>query len=213
MNAPAPAEVLRLSDLSFAYAGQAPLASNWSAAIGAGVTLLHGDTGSGKSTWLRVFAGRLPATRGQLTLAGARLADDPEAYRRQVFFCESTTDAFDPVTARDATAALSADDARFSEARWRELVDGFALAPHLDKPIYMLSTGSRRKVWLAAALASGRPLILLDEPTGALDAASIRTLHGALDALARQARQAVVVASSERPERVAFAATIALPPS
>jgi ABC-type multidrug transport system ATPase subunit len=209
---PHPDAVLQLDDVGFAYDGQTPLASHWSAAIGAGVTLLHGDTGCGKSSLLRVIAGRLPAS-GRLTLAGVRLDADPDAYRRHVFFCESTNAAFDQVSARAATTALRADDAQFSESRWRDLVEGFALTPHLDKPLYMLSTGSKRKVWLAAALASGRPLILLDEPSGALDAASIRTLGGALDAMARQPQQAVIVASSDRLERVAFASTIALPPS
>jgi hypothetical protein len=36
------------------------------------------------------------------------------------------------------------------------MVEGFALTPHLDKPVHMLSTGSKRKVWFGAALASGR---------------------------------------------------------
>ena len=211
MNPPTRPEILRLDDVSFAYDGQPALAARWCAAIGAGVTLLHGDTGSGKSTLLRVLAGRLPAAGGRLTLAGVRLDDDAEAYRRNVFLCESTNEAFDQFTARAGSASLRAGDAQFSEARWRDLVEGFALAPHLDKPMFMLSTGSKRKVWLAAALASGRPLILLDEPAGALDAASVRCLWSALASLAAGSRQAVVVASAERVERVALAGLIELP--
>ncbi|MES2101892.1 MAG: ATP-binding cassette domain-containing protein [Pseudomonadota bacterium] len=202
--------LLDLHDLGFAYAGQAPLASGWTTRIGAGVTLLHGDTGSGKSTLLRVLAGALPAT-GRLTLAGRRLDADPDAYRRNVFLCEPATDGFDQVTARACTASLSVGDAAFDAAAWQTLVDGFALAPHLDKPLYMLSTGSKRKVWLAAALASGRALTLLDEPTGGLDAASIRCLWDALARLADRADRAVIVASAERIDRVPLAATIELP--
>ena len=202
--------LLDLRDLRFAYPGQAPLVYGWHARIGAGVTLLHGDTASGKSTLLRVLAGALPAT-GHLRLAGIRLDTEPDAYRRNVFLCEPATDAFDQVTARACTASLSAGDAAFDTAAWQTLVEGFALVPHLDKPLYMLSTGSKRKVWLAAALASGRVLTLLDEPTGGLDAASIRCLWNALARLADRADRAVIVASAERIDRVALAATIELP--
>ena len=100
-------------------------------------------------------------------------------------------------------------DAGFDEATWQRLADGFALAPHLEKSMFMLSTGSKRKVWLAAALASSRPLLLLDEPTGGLDAASIRCLWGVLPERART--RAVVVASGDRIDALPLAATLALP--
>lgn len=210
MNSSNRSVIVQVRSLSFAYLGQPALVADWSATIGAGVTLVHGDTGSGKSTLLRLFAGTLPAV-GRLTLAGAHLDDDVEAYRRNVFFCEPTTVAFDQITARECTASLSAGDSLFSETEWRTLVEGFALAPHLDKPMYMLSTGSKRKVWLAAALASGRALVLLDEPTGGLDAASIRCLWSALTRSAKQAERAIVVASDERIDGIPIAASIELP--
>ena len=205
------AVVLHLQALNFAYADQPALLADWSASVGAGVTLLHGDTGSGKSTLLRLMAGALPANGGRLTLAGVHLDEDAKGYRRKLFFCDPATDAFDQRTARDTTALLSVGDARFDEDRWQSLVEGFALAPHLDKPMYMLSTGSKRKVWLAAALASCRALVLLDEPTGGLDAASVNCLWRELMHAAGQAGRAVVIASAERINRVPLAGVIELP--
>ena len=199
--------ILQVGKLNFAYPDQPPLVTDWSASIGSGITLLHGDTGSGKSTLVRVMAGALRAS-GDLTLAGARLADDRVTYQQDVFFCDPVTDAFDQVTARACTELLIGGDARFSPARWQTLIDGFALAPHLDKPMYMLSTGSKRKVGLAAALASGRPLTLLDEPVGALDAASTRCLWRTLADLASQPDRAIVIASSERIDQVPLMGTI-----
>ena len=210
MNPSTSPSILQLQDLGFAYPGQPALASGWSVAIGEGVTLLYGDTGTGKSTLLRVMAGALAAT-GRLTVVGARLDLAPDAYRRNVFFCDPTTEAFDQVTAHACTATLSEGDAGFDEASWQALVEGFALTPHLEKPMYMLSTGSKRKVWLAAALASGRPLVLLDEPTGALDARSIHHLWNALARRAAQPGRAVVVASSERVTAVPLSGCIELP--
>lgn len=184
--------------------------ADWSHAIRPGVTLLYGDTGSGKSTLLRVLAGSLQA-EGQLTLGGVDLDASAEAYRSQVFFVDPTTQSFDQVTGLACTATLRAGDAAFDEARWQSLVDGFGLAPHIEKPMYMLSTGSKRKVWLAAALASSRPLILLDEPTGALDAGSVRQLWAAIGEVAAQPGRAIVIGSYERIDRVPLAATIELP--
>ena len=207
---PPNAGILQIRQLTFSHAEQPPIARDWTASIPAGITLLHGDTGSGKSTLLRVLAGVLPAS-GELTLAGTHLAQDRAGYLRKVFFCDPASDAFDQVTARACTLALSQGDAGFDDARWHSLLDGFALTPHIDKPLYMLSTGSKRKVGLAAALASGRALTLLDEPVGALDAASLRCLWRTLAVVATQPGRAIVIASSEHLDQVALASVIALP--
>ncbi len=204
--------VLEIEDLRFAWPDQPPLAAHWSARIAAGVTVLQGDTGSGKSTLLRVLAGELRAS-GRLTLAGTHLDAAPDAYRRKVFWCDPGTGQFQQMAVQECTAALRDGDAPFDEALWQGLVEGFALTPHLDKKMYMLSTGSRRKVYLAAALASNRALTLLDEPTGALDAASIRCLWRTLADFAKhRPTRAIVIASSEAVAAVPCVATIALPP-
>jgi ABC-type multidrug transport system ATPase subunit len=202
--------LLQIDHIGFGHPGEPPLARAWSAAIGPGVTQLHGDTGSGKSTLLRVLAGAMPAT-GRLTLAGTARDRDAAAYRRKLFYVDPATDAFDAVTGRACTASLGDGNAGFDAARWRTLVESFNLGEHIDKPMYMLSTGSKRKVWLAAALASGRSLVLLDEPTGGLDGPSVRALWSALGDFAIGDSRAVVVASSEPITRVALAGTVELP--
>jgi ABC-2 type transport system ATP-binding protein len=209
---PAVKPVLDAQEISFAYPGQANLVSRLSMSVGGGVTLLHGDTGSGKSTLLRVMAGVLPS-KGALNLNGVRLSQDHEGYKRNVCLCELATPGFDQVSPRECAAWLTTDDQRFVQSDWDALVQGFALTAHLDKPMYMLSTGSKHKVWLAAALASGRALILLDEPTGGLDAASINCLWNALGSFARRTDCAVVFASTDRTDRVPLAACIELPAS
>lgn len=210
MNPSSPA-LLRIDALSFAYPDQPPLVSGWNASIGPGVTLLYGDTGTGKSALLQVIAGMLPASSGRLTVAGAILDTAPEAYRRQVFFVDPVTDRFDQLTARECTASLAEGDAGFDEAKWQAIAEGFSLAPHLDKKMFMLSTGSKRKVWMAAGLASGRPLVLLDEPTAGLDMPSTRCLWSTLSGFDGRQGRAVLVASAARIDTVPLAATIELP--
>jgi len=208
--APHSAPLLDIRHLHFAYPGAPALVTDWSARIGPGVTLLHGDTGSGKSTLLRLLAGQLPAT-GQRTLGGVAFDADPAAYRRQLFLCDLDTQAFDQMNAHECTAAWRADDPGFRPGEWQALVEGFSLTEHLEKKLFMLSTGSRRKVWLAYALASGRPLVLLDEPTGGLDAPSTRCLWAALSRVAATGQRAVVVARTEGLDQVPLVGTITLP--
>jgi ABC-2 type transport system ATP-binding protein len=217
---PQTASLFRAQNLRVGHAGEPPLVSHWSAALGAGVHLLHGDTGSGKSSLLRVLAGEAAAS-GLLTLGGVAFDTAGEAgraaYRTQVFWCDPARRDFDALTPREAVAALAEVDGSESPngaaaEAWPALTAGFALDAHLDKPLYMLSTGSKRKVWLAAALLSPRPLILLDEPAAALDGPSIRCLWNALGAPGIVGNRVVLVASGDRiDDRVPLAGVHRLP--
>ncbi len=149
-------------------------------------------------------------------LAGARFDAAADAYRRNVFFHGDPADdaRLLPMTMAECTRALcgSDADARFDEPAWERLIDGFGLAPHRAKTMHMLSTGSRRKVVLAAALASGRALTLLDEPAGALDASSIRFLWQTLAGFVQQHPAcAIVVATGDTLDAVPLAARLTLP--
>ena len=206
MTEAAPQPTLVLDRLDIAYADQAPLASHWSATLVPGVTLLFGDTGSGKTTLLRVFAGEQRAS-GRLVLDGIDLDRDERGYRDRVCWLATADDAHQQTVVDALPALLGAD-----EALWAAHAQAFALCPHLAKPLYMLSTGSRRKVWLAIALATRRALLLLDEPTGALDAPSIAHLMRALaEAAERRDRIVVVASSQDLPETIALSARLELP--
>ena len=201
--------VLQVDGLCFAYP-QRRLFSGWSARIPPGVTLVRGGDGVGKTTLLRLLAGVLPAQGGALCVHGASLAGQPSIYRQQVFWVDPRTDAHDPLTPADWFRSLPALYPSFDETRLHALVDGFGLRPHIDKPIYMLSTGSRRKVWLAAGFASGAALTLLDEPFAALDKASAGFVLELLDEAARHPSRAWLVAHYEPPGDVPLAALIDL---
>lgn len=211
MTVDASSPILQLHRLQFAFAGEPALIACESLSFAPGLTLVEGDTGAGKTTLLRILAGELPGG-GTQVLDGIELARAPEAYRRAVFHVDARDEAFDPLTPHACTARWREGDPAFDAARWSSLVEGFALGEHLDKRMDMLSTGSRRKVALAAALASGRALVLLDEPTAALDKASVRWLWQVLAERASQGmRQAVVLASSLPVEGLPLVVALTLP--
>ncbi len=207
-TAAAPA-VLQADGLHFEYAGQA-LFANFSARINPGVTLVRGGSGRGKSTLLRLLAGTLPLTAGQLHINGISLQDQPAAYRQQLFWTEPRTDAFDQITALEYFQLQRQAYGGFTGGDLAALVDGLRLEPHLGKPLYMLSTGSKRKVWLAAAFASGAAVTLLDEPFAALDTASIGFVMSMLEDAATQRARAWVLAHYEAPGQLPLAGTIDL---
>lgn len=201
--------VLQAAGLCFDYPQRA-LFADWSARIPPGVTLLRGGDGCGKSTLLRLLAGELPAAAGQLQLNGVRLDLQPDVYRQQVFWADPRSDAFDPMTALDYFRSVQRLYPGFDEPLLAELIAGLSLAPHLDKFLYMLSTGSKRKVWLAAAFASGAALTLLDEPFAALDKASAGFVMALLEDAADHPARAWVVADYQAPGDTPLAALIDL---
>ena len=190
-----------------------PLFDRLSFVLPPGVTWLGGGEGSGKTTLLRLLAGSLPASavQGQLQFHGICLAQDASAYRRQVAWLDPRDGARDLQTARDVFADMPAHHAGWNPDALQAHIAGLSLAPHLDKALYMMSSGTRRKVLIAAALAASAPLTLLDQPFMALDRPSIDYLLRLLAEAARHAGRAGVVADYEAPPGVALSNTVELP--
>ena len=208
------APLLTADQLSFSYSHQPapPLFDQFCLVLHPGVTLLCGDENSGKTTLLQLLAGLLP-TSGLLQIQGVSLKDNRHAYQRQVAWLDPRDTGLDGQTAKQIFAALpplqTGDGPDSSQALSRH-IDGLSLAPHLDKTLTMLSTGTRRKVFLAAALAMEAPVTLLDQPFKALDRPSIDYLLTLLAEAARQPHRAWVVADYVAPPGVALAGVIEL---
>lgn len=202
---------MQVDGLCFAYSKH-DLFTNWSTSIPAGLTLLRGEDGCGKSTLLRLLAGQLHPRAGVLQIGQIRLDDQPQIYRRQVFWADPWSDAYDQMTVLNCFHALRQQHPKFDPVLLDDVIDGLALSPHLDKPLYMLSTGSKRKVWLAAAFSSGAAVTLLDEPFAALDKRSIGFLLELLEDAADHPSRAWVLTHHEAPGDLRLAATIDLTP-
>jgi len=112
---------------------------------------------------------------GSLTLNSdsTTLTPAAKAWAAEVAWCDLRGPAHDPLYPADCFARLQQQHPRFDSTVLARMIEGLDLAPHLDKALYMLSTGTRRKVALAGVLASGATLMLLDDPFAALDKGSI----------------------------------------
>lgn len=203
--------VLQARGLGYAYPKQAALFTNWSADIAPGVTWVGGDESTGKTTLLRLLAGELQPQSGSLCLGdGTTLAGDRAAYQRQVAWADPRSAACDALTPIAYWEGLQARHPAWDSALLADLIEGLALEPHLPKTLYMLSAGSKRKVYLAGAFASGAAITLLDEPFAALDKASIGLVSELLQEAASHPSRAWVVADYLAPPRVRLAQAIAL---
>jgi heme exporter protein A len=186
---------------SFPQASQA-LFSGLSFELPAGVSWLGGDEGRGKTTLLRLLAGQIRPQAGQITFAAQ--ADE---LRQTVAWYEPADPARDEQIVQDILNGLVPATA---QAELPALLAGLSLEPHLGKPLYQLSTGSRRKVFIAATLASPAVLALLDQPFTALDAPSISFLRQEFTRRAHLDDRALLLADYQPPEGVALAAHIDL---
>ncbi len=205
--------VLQVDGLCFGYP-QRPLFNGFTASVPGGVSLVLGGDGSGKTSLLRLLAGDLAPQAGTLRIHGVCLADQPGAYREQVFWVDTRTVAHDQITALQYFALQRQRYPRFlpaDAAGLADLVAGLSLAEHLEKPMFMLSTGSKRKVWLAAAFAAGAALTLLDDPFAALDKPSVAFVLRFLAAMASNPTRSCIVAHYELPTGVPLATVIELP--
>jgi ABC-type multidrug transport system ATPase subunit len=190
---------LLISNLSFGY-GDPPLFEKWSMHLPVGLTWIHGDEGSGKSTLLRLLSSVLSAQAGELCINGTCLQNQPEAYRAQAFWAEPHSEVFDTMSPLEYFDSLRLHYPYFNTVMLTGLQQALDLTVHLEKKLFMLSNGSKRKVWLAAAFASGAALTLIDNPFAALDRSSIKVVGELLEDATEHPTRVFVVADYEIPE-------------
>lgn len=141
------------------------------------ITAIVGGNGSGKSTLLKAFSRVLLPHAGTVTLDGHDLhALPPRALARRLSILPQTPTAPDTLTVGELVAY-----GRHPHRRWlrpltpadHEAIDHAlavtGTAPLRDRPIGTLSGGQRQRAWIAMTLAQGAEILLLDEPTAALD--------------------------------------------
>ncbi|MCY4585286.1 MAG: ATP-binding cassette domain-containing protein [Bryobacterales bacterium] len=165
---------IRLSEVTYRVGG-ATLVRDLSFDVGKAETVvLLGRSGSGKTTALRLVNHVLMPSAGEVVVEGRRTADwDPIRLRRRIGYVIQEVGLFPHFTvARNISLLPSLEgwETARVDARTRELLDKVGLPDDvLSRYPHQLSGGQRQRVGVARALAADPPILLMDEPFGALD--------------------------------------------
>ncbi len=169
------------------------------------IVIVTGPSGSGKTTFLTLIGGLRQLQSGIVRLAGVDLghvsAAELSAARRAIGFVFQQHHLLPALTAQENVqiplALESGLDTKAIRLRALELLTAVGLADHADKHPAQLSGGQRQRVAIARALACRPRIILADEPTASLDAASGRDVVEILQRLARAEGCAVLIATHD----------------
>jgi len=169
---------------------------------------IMGPSGCGKTTILRTIAGLEPFDGGHIALDEVRLEggttpskDTLRALRRQVGMVFQFHCLFEHLSALSnvclAPAHTQGVPSRDAERRGRELLTAFGVAHRADALPRQLSGGEAQRVAIARALAVDPPVLLMDEPTAALDPARKNDLGELLLHLRADGRTLVIATHDE----------------
>ena len=209
-------DAVRLTGVSASRGGRAVL-HDVSFSVGSGETVaLVGRSGSGKTTLLRLVNRLVEPDSGRVDVAGRNARDwDPIELRRRTGYVIQDTGLFPHYTVGGNIAVvprlLQWEPARIA-SRVDELLELVGLHPadYRDRWPDELSGGQRQRVGLARALAGDPPLLLMDEPFGALDPITRTELHGEFRRLQAALRRSVILVTHDISEAFALADRIAV---
>lgn len=138
-----------------------------------------GPNGAGKTTTIRMVAGVLRPTSGQVLVGGDDLLKDPEKAKSRVGYIPDRPYLYDKLSGGEFlrfVAGLWGREGDAVEARADRLLELFQLTPWKDELIESYSHGMRQKVLISSALIHQPELIVVDEPMVGLDPRSARLL-------------------------------------
>jgi ABC-2 type transport system ATP-binding protein len=195
--------MLELRQITKRYPGIAAVRDVSFTARSGEVTGYLGPNGSGKSTTLKMIAGLIDPTEGEIFFNGEPIGRDRIAYRQRLGYVPEEPHLYPHLTGAEYLEMVG-ELRGLPAPQLSEKIDGFlrllSLYEERYVPISSYSKGMRQKVLLAAALLHNPGLVLLDEPFSGLDVNSALVLRSVIRELA--ARGKVVLFSSHELETV-----------
>lgn len=181
--------------------------------VGAGEVLaLLGPNGAGKTTTVRMLTSILRPTRGEASIAGYNVVQQGARVRASVGVLTEQHGLYGRMPAGeylDFFGQMYGLDLATRRARINRLLEQFGLLADQHRHIGEYSKGMRQKLALARALLHEPPVLLLDEPTSAMDPESARLVRDAIRDL-RSASRALIICTHNLAEAEQLADQIAI---
>jgi osmoprotectant transport system ATP-binding protein len=213
----APDAIIEFRDARYQLPGGQVLLNHINLSVARGETLvLLGRSGAGKTTALKLINRLLDPSAGEVRIDGKTTIEwDPIALRRHIGYVIQETGLFPHYTV-DQNVGLVPRLERWPggqvRARVVELLTLVGLDPvrFLGRYPHELSGGQRQRVGLARALAADPPILLMDEPFGALDPLTRGEIRGEFRALEQRLRKTVVIVTHDTGEALELGTRLAL---
>ncbi len=201
--------MIRLENVSKGFAGGSNAVLDLTLDIAGGQTcVLIGPSGCGKTTTLRMITRLIDPDRGRILIDGEDTSGvDPARLRLKMGYVIQQTGLFPHMTVADNVATVPRlwnwDKARI-KTRVDELLQLVGLDPreYRDRYPHQLSGGQRQRVGFARALGADPPILLMDEPFGAVDRITRERLQNEFISIQRSMRKTVVFVTHDIDEAV-----------
>jgi osmoprotectant transport system ATP-binding protein len=204
-------------NVHYSLEGKRDVLSNLNLKVEAGETLvLLGRSGGGKTTTLKMINRLIEPTEGEVLVEGRSVLDwDPIRLRRGIGYVIQEVGLLPHLTIERNIGLLPQLEGWPPERRQRrveELLEMVALDPATFRRRYPreLSGGQRQRVGVARALAADPPILLMDEPFGALDPLTRAEIQKEFIALQQRLRKTIVFVTHDIQEALTVGTRIAL---
>jgi osmoprotectant transport system ATP-binding protein len=212
------AATLEFREATKRYPGQdSPAVDKLSLEVPAGeICVFVGPSGCGKTTAMRMVNRMIDITDGDILLDGSSVRDrKPAELRREIGYAIQQIGLFPHLSIADNIATvpkLLGWDKKRIAARVDELLELVSLDPHETRNRYpaQLSGGQRQRVGVARALAVDPPLMLMDEPFGAIDPINRERLQNEFLRLQQDIRKTIVFVTHDIDEAIKMGDKIAV---
>ena len=216
-SSPAGGAVVALDHVTKRYGAAPPAVDDLSLTINAGeICVLVGPSGCGKTTTMKMINRLIEPTGGRITIDGEDVAGLPAVeLRRRIGYVIQQVGLFPHMTVADNVAVVPRL-LHWPAARITSRVDELLELVGLDPAAYAgrypaaLSGGERQRIGVARALAADPPVMLMDEPFGAVDPIRRERLQNEFLRLQAQVRKTVVFVTHDVDEAIKMADRIAI---
>jgi osmoprotectant transport system ATP-binding protein len=199
--------LVRIVDVAFIRPGRPPVLTGFNLSVDAGEMIaVVGRSGAGKTTVLKLVNRLLLPTSGTVTVEGRRTSDwDGIRLRRRIGYVFQDVGLFPHMSVEENISVVPSLE-RWPVERMRDraraLLDLVGLPPddYSARRPHELSGGQRQRVGLARALAVDPPILLMDEPFGALDPVTRAEVRQAFSHIQAQLKTTVIVVTHDMAE-------------
>ena len=159
------------------------------------VFTLLGPNGAGKTTFLRILCTQLMPSKGDATILGDSVVNNPNAVRKNIAMVPQDAMAYSNFTPWDyaySFCLLRGMDKPTAKKKAEEAIKAMLMWDMKGRPAQSMSGGEKRRMLIAATIASDAPVMMLDEPTSGLDAIGRRNVWSNLRERASQGKTIIL---------------------